>query len=232
MSEVIKVLEPVDIVLDIGCGIVPQEFIHAKIHICCEPFPQYIDYLKKKIHKRNDRIFVLVNADWSEAVKLFPKYSVDSVVLVDVIEHLEKSEALELLRATEQIARRQIAIFTPLGFIPQCHRSTTDAWGFEGGRWQEHKSGWLPEDFEPEWSIYASKVFHTHNSDGKIFNKPYGAMWAVKTKNPISPTDQSQLEIKKNLLYGLTNRLIDRSPGFVIHSMYAIVNLISKVIRL
>jgi hypothetical protein len=231
MPKITEVLKPVDIVLDIGCGIVPQEYLQAKVHICCEPFPKYIKYLQEKVRMRRDKLFILVKADWSNAVELFPKNSVDTVFLVDVIEHLEKSEALKLLQATDILACRQIAIFTPLGFMPQHHQSQTDAWGFDGGEWQEHRSGWLPDDFDSEWDIYASKVFHTHDSAGKLLNIPYGAMWAVKTKPGYSKTNRNSSEHKRGMLYSQTNRLIDKSPAFVVDQMYRILKMISKVIR-
>lgn len=232
MTEIIEFLEPVDIVLDIGCGIVPQEYVHAKVHICCDPFPQYLEVLREKIRTRTDRVFVLVNSDWSRAVELFPKNSVDTVILVDVIEHLKKAEALKLLQATNQIARRQIAIFTPLGFMPQHQQTQTDAWGLDGGEWQEHKSGWQPEDFGTEWRIYASEVFHTHDSNGELFEVPYGAMWVVKTKSGISKTHQSPSDNKRNSLYSLTNRFVEKSPRFVVEPMYQIFKILSKIIRL
>ena len=44
-----KKLEDVDIVLDIGCGIMPQRYIRPLVHICCEPFDQYVKRLQQKI---------------------------------------------------------------------------------------------------------------------------------------------------------------------------------------
>ncbi len=175
-------LEKVDIVLDIGCGISPQKFIIPKVHICCEPFRQYLDVLKDKIKQSPDRHHIFINASWSEAVNLFPPESVDSVFLIDVVEHLVKEEAVKLLKLTENIARRQIAVFTPLGFLPQEHPDGKDAWGLNGGVWQEHKSGWYPDDFDDSWDIYASKVFHTADNMGRPFETPFGAIWAIKTK--------------------------------------------------
>ena len=65
--------------------------------------------------------------------------------------------------------------------MPQQHPDGKDAWGLDGGMWQEHKSGWSPEDFDDSWDIYASKVFHTADHEGKPFDEPFGAFVAVKT---------------------------------------------------
>ena len=90
-----------EVVLDIGCGIMPQKFVRPKVHICCEPFGQYVEHLQRKVAGEYDRNYVIVNALWSDAVRMFPPKSVDTVFLVDVIEHLEKGEALDLLKKTE-----------------------------------------------------------------------------------------------------------------------------------
>lgn len=174
-------LKPVRTVLDIGCGIQPQQMLKPLVHICCEPFRQYVEKLQEKTARLHDRNYVILNASWAEAVTLFPEKSVDTVFLVDVIEHLEKEEALQLLRRTEVIARRQIAIFTPLGFMPQVHADGKDGWGLDGGAWQEHKSGWQPEDFDASWEIVAAKEFHTVDSLLQKLESPFGALWAIKT---------------------------------------------------
>jgi len=37
----LRKIEDVDTVLDIGCGIRPQEYVVPKTHICCDPFQRY-----------------------------------------------------------------------------------------------------------------------------------------------------------------------------------------------
>ncbi len=180
----IRAIYPVEVLLDIGCGIVPQNYVLPKVHICCEPFAEYVVYLNKKIAALDacDRSYVVIKMGWSEAVRCFPEKSVDSIFLLDVIEHLEKEEGRVLLAQTEKIAKRQIVIFTPLGFMPQHHPDGKDAWGLNGGNWQEHKSGWLPEDFiGEEWQCFASNEFHTVDNLGNILAPPHGALWAIKT---------------------------------------------------
>ena len=179
---VVERLEKVDLLLDIGCGIMPQQLVRPMTHICCEPCQQYIEQLKVKVADTFDRSYVIINAGWREVVRLFPPDSVDTVVLADVIEHLNKNEASELLQATALIARRQVAVFTPLGFMPQTHADGKDAWGLDGGEWQEHKSGWLPEDFGEGWDIFLAEAFHTTDNLGTPLDKPFGAMWALLTK--------------------------------------------------
>ena len=184
MAAAMRAMQPTEVVMDIGCGIVPQNFIHPQVHICCEPYLEYVEHLREKIsaiHQR-DCSYVLLNMGWGEAVRYFPEKSVDTVFLVDVIEHLEEEEGRALLALTEKMARRQVVIFTPLGFMPQHHADGKDGWGLSGGEWQEHKSGWMPEDFiGDEWEFFVAPGFHTLDSLGLPIANPFGAFWAIKT---------------------------------------------------
>ncbi|GAA0699124.1 hypothetical protein GCM10008904_04200 [Paraclostridium ghonii] len=54
---------------------------------------------------------------WQDIVKNFPCNSVDTILILDVIEYLEKEEALDLLSKTLNIASEQVVVFTPLGFL-------------------------------------------------------------------------------------------------------------------
>jgi len=65
----------------------------------------------------------------------------DAVTCLDVIEHLPKEEGYALLRDLERIARRQVIVSTPQGFVPQ------DG-SYDANRLQEHLSGWRIWDFE------------------------------------------------------------------------------------
>ncbi len=176
-------LEQVDLLLDIGCGIRPQQLVRPMTHICFEPCSEYVSHLQAAVAESFDRNYLVINAGWQQAVRFFPPGSVDTVILVDVIEHLEKEEALALLQATVCLARRQVAVFTPLGFMPQSHDDGKDAWGLGGGVWQEHRSGWYPEDFGDEWGIFLSESFHVTDNTGNPLVNPFGAFWAIWT-NP------------------------------------------------
>lgn len=181
VSTVVTKIQPADIVLDIGCGISPQYLSKPLIHICCEPHSEYIEHLQNNVTKGvRDRQYVLVHATWEEAVKLFPSKSVDIVFLLDVIEHVEKKSALKLLESTINLARKQVVLFTPLGFFPQEHPDGRDAWGLHGGKWQEHKSGWEPKDFDSSWDFYISENYHYVDNAGRPLTSPFGAFYAIK----------------------------------------------------
>lgn len=179
-AEVSKRIIETDVVLDIGCGIYPQSFNKCKTHICCEPFAQYIEYLvSNSIY--SDKLYFYYNSSWNEILKIICEKSVDSIFLIDVIEHIEKEKGIELLKQTQKIAKKQIVIFTPLGFIKQISYDGKDCWGLDGGDWQEHLSGWYPEDFDDDWEIFASIANHFNDNMGRSYEKPYGAFWAIRT---------------------------------------------------
>jgi len=64
----------------------------------------------------------------------------DTILLLDVLEHLTKEDGEKIIRCLEEIARKQVIILTTVGFIPQ--RS------LHGNIFQEHKSGWVPKEFK------------------------------------------------------------------------------------
>ena len=178
-TEVSKKIIKTDIVLDIGCGIYPQEFNKCKVHICCEPFAQYIEYLILN-NSSADTLFLYYNYRWDEIINIVREKSIDSIFLIDVIEHIEKEKGIELLTLSQKIAKKQIVIFTPLGFISQKSKDGKDCWGLDGGKWQEHCSGWYPEDFDDSWEILASIANHFRDNLGRSYEKPFGAFWAIK----------------------------------------------------
>ncbi|SDD91686.1 Methyltransferase domain-containing protein [Paenibacillus sp. UNCCL117] len=199
----------VDVLLDIGCGIVPHDdYILPKVYICCEPYQEYIEILNEKIDKKTNTIFVVLNYDWEAVVNHFADESVDTVFLLDVIEHLDKETGKQLLARTERIARKQIVIFTPLGFVEnETMQDGKDAWGLNGAEWQKHRSGWVPEEFDGTWDIVACENFHSHNNIGQKLEEPFGAFWAIKNKKLSDTTWPSLINNKENLVPSIMGRV-------------------------
>lgn len=129
-------------VLDVGAGLRPQSLVTCREHICIEPHAEYADELEAAGLK--------VIRDAAPRVLDFFDTPVDTVVMLDVIEHMDKADGLDTIRRACGLARHQVIVFTPLGFMPQSGGEESDAWGMHGQQWQEHKSGWTPEDF-PGW---------------------------------------------------------------------------------
>jgi|GEM_PF-732451 len=173
-----------DIVLDIGCGIRPENFFEPKVHICIEPFEEYRKVIKPFFPNKSQVIFI--KSDALTALKNLDNQSVDTVFIVDVIEHLTKEEGLLLINEADRVSRKQVIIFTPLGFYPMHFRDVEgkDSWGLSGIDVQEHKSGWTPDDFDKSWDVYICKNCHeAFLPEEKIVGKKYSAFMAIKTKN-------------------------------------------------
>jgi hypothetical protein len=196
-SVAIDRIIPCNVAIDIGTGIRPHEYVKSAYYICCEPYDEYVKILKDIVDEKYDKIYIVEQKTWAEALESYEDKSVDSVFLIDVIEHLNKTEVIELLRRTERLARKQIIIFTPLGFIEQ-HTldGGKDAWGLDGAAWQEHKSGWTPEDFDSNWEIYACKDYHEFNNIGERLETPFGAFWAIRTFKETAENIYSDLHKK------------------------------------
>lgn len=178
MARLSELIEPALSVMDIGCGIRPQQLIVPDFLICVEPHFEYANILTKNLSGTNS---IVIQLDAKTALMTFPDRSVDTIFLMDVIEHMTKDIGLEVLKECERVARKQVVIFTPLGFMPQeMHAGGLDGWNLNGGTLQDHKSGWYPEDF-PEWHTIACKDFCTSDFKGRKITPPYGSLLAVRS---------------------------------------------------
>jgi hypothetical protein len=82
---------------------------------------------------------------------------IDTIVCSDGIEHLIREQGLRLIQQMEEHGSKQI-IFTPLGEL-----SVT-----KGNHPDQHKSGWLPEQFS-EWDCIVLPNFHPQLNCGAFF---------------------------------------------------------------
>lgn len=174
-----ELVKPCNTLVDVGCGLRPYIYEKSKIHICIEPYEEYIN-IAKSVYKNHNMVFIKKYA--LEGLKLFPDNSIDTVVMLDFIEHVEKKEGFEILKEADRITKKQIVVFTPLGYVSN-DSGEKDNWGLDGVSFQEHKSGWLPEDFGEGWEINVSKDFHRRTKPNAENVDFYGCIWAIKNKN-------------------------------------------------
>lgn len=163
-----------DSVLDIGPGLRPMNFFVPKAHIMVEGFKDYIPLLQQRFSGNPGAVFI--NALAQDALPLLADKSVDSVFIMDVIEHMERPVAQEVLKHCERIARRQVVVETPCGFVEQSYEEgEKDGWGFAYNKLQNHVSGWNKGDFDG-WELLICEDFAPHQQTGKT----YGLMYAFK----------------------------------------------------
>ena len=179
ISAVELEIKKTEVIADIGCGIVPVSYFRPMLHFMIEPWSEYSDILTHRY--ADDKSIIILKVGALEALKAFAENSVDSIFLIDVIEHLEKDDGVQVILECERVAREQIVVFTPLGFMPQSVQSgTNDAWGLNGLSVQEHRSGWYPSDFSSSWLSYICKEYHKLDYKGDQLDQPYGAFFAIR----------------------------------------------------
>ena len=179
LTTVEKTVRETEVVLDIGCGISPMNYFRPKLHLMVEPWKEYSDILAYR--HSGDKSIIIIRTGALEALRQFADNSVDSIFLLDVIEHLEKEEGRLTIIESERVAREQIVVFTPLGFMPQhMEDNQSDGWGLGGRTVQKHHSGWEPEDFSAAWSFYICRDFHSIDFKGERLEQNYGAFYAIR----------------------------------------------------
>lgn len=137
--------------IDVGPGIRPFDRFEAKTHLCIEPHWEYIEVLTQK----NYPIIADIAYNALPSLRNF-----ETILFLDVIEHMDKTEGIKCLEYAKATAMFQIVVFTPLGFVKQERiKDEPDDWGYQGWEWQTHLSGWMPGEFEG-WEITVDKNYH------------------------------------------------------------------------
>jgi len=127
-------IEGCDNVLDVGCGKTDNmRRLGIKHSTGFDGYAPYLDEAKQNhLHEE----YVL--GDVRELENHFKPGQFDTVLALDVIEHLPKEDGLKMMRSMEKIARRKVVLFTPSGFLPQT--------SYHDNALQEHLSGWEPAE--------------------------------------------------------------------------------------
>lgn len=152
-----------NVLLDIGSGIRPQNMVKCAKHICVEPHTEYADALEQ-------HGVTVIRSTANDALDSVA--DVDTIIALDVIEHMTRDDGHTFIAKALAAAKEQIIIFTPLGYMPQSGGTDKDPWGLQGQAWQKHQSGWTPEDFKG-WQWLVDTDFHHRD------NKTYGAFFAI-----------------------------------------------------
>jgi hypothetical protein len=198
IKEASKFILKTEIVADIGPGIRPMNFFTPKLHILVEPCKVYVDYFFT--HNNKASSYIAINSYALEALASMSDKSVDSIFLLDVIEHMPKDCGFKLICEIERVARVQLIVFTPLGFMPQSyHQHDKDAWGLDGAKFQEHLSGWVPEEFEKDWLILACDKFITVDQHNNKLDKPQGSFFAIKTLGNYTYPEDEIHKLEENI---------------------------------
>lgn len=131
-AELRRVVRPGQTVLDIGCSDGRGSVLLSAVGA----FGVDIHRPALAVARQRDRRRVVVQADVRRLP--FRGGAFDFCVALDVVEHLDKPEALDLIAEMERVGRTGVCILTPAGFVPQ--PPTPDE------PWQEHRCGFTPKE--------------------------------------------------------------------------------------
>lgn len=119
-----------DSILDVGCGIMQAtDELKCKNILGCDLFPKYLVHIKDR--------FQTVKISASELDRFMDK-SYDIVMCLDVLEHLEKTKAVNVISELKRISRKKVIIYTPKEYNDN-NESVENAWGLGYNEAQSHK---------------------------------------------------------------------------------------------
>lgn len=174
--DIWKHIQKTNIVLDIGPGLEPQRFFQPINSILCEPCPTYIEELERIVRPGDS----IISHTAQYLVEILTPGAVESVFMLDVIEHMPKSEGLAVLKKLEGIASKQIVVRTPLDYCENDYCGEKDCWGHYELGWQKHQSEWHPSDFDDSWEILVCPHYIYILGDGSIHIPAMGQFFAIK----------------------------------------------------
>lgn len=121
--------------LELGCGARSPAVEHIQ-NIQTVGIDRYLPSLRA--NKNNGYFKDYILADLTRLP--LRENSFDCVAAFDVVEHLTKLQAKQLIEDMEKISRNKVIISTPNGFNPKCHLE-------DNNPLQVHKCGWITDEF-------------------------------------------------------------------------------------
>jgi len=177
-------------ILDVGCGKgEPMRILKRKKKIFSVGLDIFIDYLK--LCKRSGTHDEVINCD----IRHLPlkEKSFDTIICLNVIEHLPRDEGLRFLLHASRLAKRQIIVATPSIYLPQE--------AYEDNPYQAHRSFYSIHDF----SIMGFEVI----SRGFVF---FYVKWQDKSAKQREKKSLSIGKYMRHILFFLVKLLIKHQP--------------------
>lgn len=130
-----KELQNCNSVLDLGCG---QSSMLKYIHNI--KFSTGVEIWKPYIYE-SELLGIHTEYINMDVTKFETSRPYDATICVDVIEHIEKNNALKLINKMKKWSIKKIIIIVPNGYL-----ENGDPYD-DGNVYQHHLSGWSPKDF-------------------------------------------------------------------------------------
>jgi len=124
-------------ILDVGCGKGQlMEIVNRSKDFFVVGIDLYATYIKECKRRGTHSDYLVSDARFLP----FRRKSFDTVLCLQVIEHLSKGDGLRLIQNAEETARKQVIISTPAGLFRQK--------AYDGNPLQIHKSSWVLTEFK------------------------------------------------------------------------------------
>ena len=178
LTEILeKEIPSEDTILDVGVGLQPPTMELPNERTGCDIYLPYLKLTPNVISK--------FQFDLRKGIPI-KDLSFDTVVCLDVIEHLDDQYGDILIAEMERIARKRIILITPEGFVTQIH----DAYKMGADYWQTHRAGY-------DRSFFEDKGFRIRMMTSKSVDHPslFKAIVAVKELDAPRPRKRSQVSI-------------------------------------
>ena len=148
-------------ILDVGCGQgYPMQMLNKMRKLESTGVDLFDEYLSEAKRLKTHNHYVK-----QDITKLmFPPDSFDTVMCLQLIEHLPKKQGEMLLKKMEKIARYQVIVATPLGY---CDHPEMD-----DNHLQKHLSGWEDKDFLERGYIAKHQSLRIFFGNNGLVHKP------------------------------------------------------------
>lgn len=168
MLDLARRIGQADTILDLGCGYNASPVSNQVLKISCSKLVSVDAHPPCIMHLTNSDAAA---KDWDIQMSDIISYvenmqtDFDCVLLLDVLEHLTKTDGQDLLANLKQHTKR-IVIWLPLGNCPQDP--------YDGNERQLHQSTWHENDLMAlGFNVEVLRNFHTQ------FDPPVSAGWAI-----------------------------------------------------
>ncbi len=157
--------------IDLGCGagetVIAKQILNVPWRRLqsVDAFEPYLNKLRQQSARARQHAITELRVE--QVFEHFGPGEFDVAILIDVLEHFTRREAIALLVRLERFAGRGVAVFSPVGRVEQDD--------LDGNAFQCHRSFWLPEDWARlGYDVEVYEAFHGH------LDPPATAAWAIK----------------------------------------------------
>lgn len=162
-------------VLDVGCGVsLLLRYVKAKVRVGVDVCAKAVEVSRASVPGGE-----FICADLRNPEKIFQSpRRFECAVGMDILEHLEKEDALRLLDWCDMVASECHIWFVPTGYFPYYK----DAYNLGNEEFMIHRSSWVADDLAVRgYEVWDYSDWHRDHQDLEP-GSSIGAMWCLRTE--------------------------------------------------